>query len=103
MGSRMILAAPLAALPFMPFPALAEGEAEGRTAEHRLESNERQQVSEALKAVEEAWEAVEAATADRWRSAKETFDQAVIDLEKTWDDVISDSERPDGPTSQGDD
>lgn len=64
MGSRMILAAPLAALPFMPFPALAEGEAEGRTAEHRLESNERQQVSEALKAVEEAWEAVEAATAD---------------------------------------
>lgn len=105
MGSRLMLVAMMSALPAFPLPALG-AEEDDKPAERvtGLEITEQQQVAEALKAVEDAWADLESATADRWRSAKETFDQAVIDLEQTWQEVTEEGPPPlTGPTSRGSD
>lgn len=107
MDKRLIQAVALAALMLPTLPAMGAGAEDGVGAdpERPLETTEQQQVSEALQAVEEAWADVESATAEKWRSAKETFDQAVIDLERTWEEVTADGEPPPlaDPTSRGSD
>lgn len=60
-------------------PASAEG----------LGAEAEEAVADALARVEQAWSEVETATSDGWQSARDNFNQAVADLERTWDEVTA--------------
>ncbi len=56
-------------------------------------------MSDAMERVQEAWTQVESATAEGWQAARENFQQAVVDLERTWQDVTAgeqQAQQPDG-------
>lgn len=71
--------------------AAATAETEG------LDTNGERAMTDAMDRVQDAWAQVESATADGWQAAKENFQQAVADLERTWQDVTAGEQQAQQP------
>ncbi len=48
-------------------------------------------LNEAWEDVSEAWDSLQEATEENWEAAKENYDEAVVRLEKAWDEMTSES------------